>query len=432
VRGLYVFTHDCRLHDNRLLKELVGQVDELICLYILDTRFLHHTLFQTTGLSLHRQLFLLQTLKDLSRQLESLGQRLIVRVGDSHKIIPQWVQRYSIERMAMTFHPGVYEQDLRNALFDKGMPLMTSSSSEQFTLLTQGLLPFELNRIDFSFTAFRKQVEPLFNDFYRKKYLFGLDDTIDSLPMRPVIADHEISDQLPFDAEKLLQQKSDFVGGETRALEQLAYFCQPGRLDHYKETRNGLAGWDFSSKLAPWLANGSLSARKVWQSVNDFEQEYGENDSTYWLKFELLWREYFQWLLLSHGKRYFRFSGLTGKRPLKTFYPEHYKAWVEGNTGHKGVDAAMKQLKQTGWLSNRARQWAASCFIHELGLDWRFGAAYFEHQLVDFDVASNWGNWLYLAGVGTDPRGSRQFNLQKQLDSYDPQGEFCKTWLVEK
>jgi len=116
VRGLYVFTHDCRLHDNRLLKELVGQVDELICLYILDTRFLHHTLFQTTGLSLHRQLFLLQTLKDLSRQLESLGQRLIVRVGDSHKIIPQWVQRYSIERMAMTFHPGVYEQDLRNAL----------------------------------------------------------------------------------------------------------------------------------------------------------------------------------------------------------------------------------------------------------------------------------------------------------------------------
>jgi len=429
MRGLYIFNHDLRLHDNRLLQELSEQVDELICLYILDSRLLHQTRFQTKGLSANRQLFLLQSLNDLSRQLESLGQRLIVKVGDSHKIIPQWVQRYSIERISMTFHPGVYEQNLRDSLLAQGLPLSTATSSEQFTLLTQGLLPFDLDDMSFTFTAFRKQVEPVFNDFYNKKYLSIADQTNERLAPKAVITDNEDNDNLPFDSQALLEKKSDFVGGESRALEQLAYFCQTGRLDRYKETRNGLVGWDFSSKLSPWLANGCLSPRKVWLAVNQFEAEHGENESSYWLKFELLWREYFQWLLLSHGHSYFRFGGLTGKKPLKTFYPAHYKAWVEGNTGHKGVDAAMRQLKTTGWISNRARQWVASCFIHELSMDWRFGAAYFEEQLIDFDVASNWGNWLYLAGVGTDPRGSRQFNLEKQLDIYDPDKQYCQHWL---
>jgi deoxyribodipyrimidine photo-lyase len=97
--------------------------------------------------------------------------------------------------------------------------------------------------------------------------------------------------------------------------------------------------------------------------VSDFEGQYGEKNSSYRLKFELLWREYFRWLWLRHGKRYFRFSGLMAKRPLKTFYPEHYKAWVEGNAGHKCADAAMRQPKKTDCLSSRARQWVASCFI---------------------------------------------------------------------
>ncbi len=79
-------------------------------------------------------------------------------------------------------------------------------------------------------------------------------------------------------------------------------------------------------------------------------------------------------------------------------------------------------------MSNRGRQLVASCLVHELGLDWRYGAAYFESQLIDYDVASNWGNWQYLAGVGADPRGSRQFNLEKQTQMYDPNHEFIDKW----
>lgn len=430
MRGLYVFTHDCRLQDNALLQHISHQCDELICLYILDSRILHRTRFQTQGLGIHRQRFLLQSLNDLSRNLAERGQRLIIQVGDSQTLIPRWVKRYSIDQVAMTFHPGVYEQELRDYLLTSGIPLVTHKSAEQFTLLTQGLLPMEIHNLSCSFSQFRKQVEAIFDgDYYQKTYLTQSYPRFDQLPPLPTIANHEDSHPLPFDADKLLASSGDFVGGESRALQQMAYYFQPDRLDHYKETRNGLTGWDFSSKLSPWLALGCLSPRRVWQEVNTFEQQYGANDSSYWLKFELLWREYFQWLLLGQGKRFFRFSGLRGKRPLTSFYPEHFKAWVEGTTGYRGVDAAMKQLKQQGWMSNRARQWAASCLVNELSVDWRFGAAYFEEQLIDFDVASNWGNWLYLAGVGTDPRGSRQFNLEKQLAVYDPEDTFCNYWL---
>ena len=88
----------------------------------------------------------------------------------------------------------------------------------------------------------------------------------------------------------------------------------------------------------------------------------------------------------------------------------------------------MNQLKTIGYISNRGRQLVASCFVHELGLDWRYGAAFFQKHLIDYDAASNWGNWQYLAGVGADPRGHRHFNLEKQTQAYDPNGEFIKCW----
>jgi deoxyribodipyrimidine photo-lyase len=91
----------------------------------------------------------------------------------------------------------------------------------------------------------------------------------------------------------------------------------------------------------------------------------------------------------------------------------------------------MKQLNETGYLSNRGRQIVASCFVNELNMDWRYGAAYMEQQLIDFDVAVNWANWQYIAGVGADPRGGRHFNLEKQTKQYDPKGEYIARWKGE-
>lgn len=176
------------------------------------------------------------------------------------------------------------------------------------------------------------------------------------------------------------------------------------------------------------MANGSLSARQVFAQLKEYETVHGSNESTYWLYFELLWRDYFQWALLKNQSGFFRFSGINNRRPLTTFLPQRFIRWCQGETPYPIVNACMKQLNETGYMSNRGRQLVASCLVHELAVDWRFGAAYFEQQLVDFDVAANWGNWQYLAGVGADPRGHRQFNLNKQAASYDPHGHFTQRW----
>jgi deoxyribodipyrimidine photo-lyase len=196
----------------------------------------------------------------------------------------------------------------------------------------------------------------------------------------------------------------------------------------YKETRNQLDGWDFSSKLSPWLAFGCISARQVAEAIRQYENKYQANDSTYWLYFELLWREYFQWLAFRYGKKMFALRGIQNKNPLLSFYSAEFTAWCYGNTASDFVNAFMRQLLNTGWMSNRGRQIVASYLINELGVDWRYGAAWFEQQLIDYDVAANWGNWQYLAGVGTDPRGRRHFNIEKQRQTYDPESIFIERW----
>ena len=220
-----------------------------------------------------------------------------------------------------------------------------------------------------------------------------------------------------------------FTGGEQAGLGQLQSFVfeQQG-IARYKQTRNALDDWPSSSKLSPWLANGSLSAREVAATVEQYERDYLSNDSTYWLWFELLWREYFHWYAFRHGRRLFCRDGVQRKRRPVSFYPQRFRAWCEGTTEYPLVNAAMNQLRHTGYMSNRARQLVASCLVNELELDWRYGAAWFEQQLVDYDPGSNYGNWQYLAGVGADPRGLRRFNLAKQAEQYDPDGAFVRRW----
>ncbi len=111
-----------------------------------------------------------------------------------------------------------------------------------------------------------------------------------------------------------------------------------------------------------------------------------------------------------------------------TFEPRAFARWCQGDTDYPLVNALMRQLLATGWMSNRGRQLAASCLVNELGLDWRYGAAFFERHLVDYDVASNYGNWQYIAGVGCDPRGGRHFDLAAQARQHDPDGVFTHKW----
>lgn len=215
--------------------------------------------------------------------------------------------------------------------------------------------------------------------------------------------------------------------GESQAQRHWRSYLQRGLPHRYKATRNGLHGTDFSTKLSPWLAWGSISARQAQHALAAWEAEHGASESSGWITFELLWREHFRLMHFKHGRRLYGASGLSElTRP-----PHDAKAflrWCEGRTGQALVDAGMRELATTGWLSNRLRQIVASYLIHDLACDWRAGAAWFESQLIDFDVFSNQGNWLYIAGRGTDPRGGRRFDPEKQTREHDPHAQHRQRW----
>jgi deoxyribodipyrimidine photo-lyase len=224
-----------------------------------------------------------------------------------------------------------------------------------------------------------------------------------------------------------------FKGGETEAILRLKhYFFESKSISKYKETRNGMIGADYSSKFSAWLALGSLSPREIYFELKKYEAQFGSNDSTYWLVFELLWRDYFRFMMKKHRAKFFQQNGIQSKGiTINKNNILALQSWIDGQTGVDFVDANMLELKLTGFMSNRGRQNVASYLCNDLKLDWRYGAAYFEQQLIDYDVCSNWGNWAYLAGVGNDPRGNRYFNIEKQAQDYDKDKDYRKLWLAD-
>jgi deoxyribodipyrimidine photo-lyase len=224
----------------------------------------------------------------------------------------------------------------------------------------------------------------------------------------------------------------EWKGGETAAMERLEeYFWTKDLLKTYKETRNGLIGVDYSSKFSAWLALGCISPRGILEEVKRYEKERKKNDSTYWLIFELIWRDYFKFISRKHGSRIFKIGGLKNQIDLWKRDVANFELWKSGQTGIPFVDANMRELKSTGFMSNRGRQIVASFLVNDLESDWTWGASYFESVLVDYDVCSNWANWMYVAGVGNDPRENRYFNILRQAKNYDKYGDYVRIWIPE-
>lgn len=206
------------------------------------------------------------------------------------------------------------------------------------------------------------------------------------------------------------------------------YLFQSRRILTYKETRNGMIDPDDSSHFSPHLALGAISVKRIWFEIDRFEAEVEANDSTAWLKFELLWREFFIWNARKYQTKLYEPGGIRQK-PI-SFKTDSllFEDWKMGRTPNAFVNANMNELRKTGWMSNRGRQNVASYLIHDLGLEWRLGARWFEEQLMDAEPCANWGNWSYLAGVGNDPRPFRKFNLEWQQSLYDPKGDYTRLW----
>ena len=136
-----------------------------------------------------------------------------------------------------------------------------------------------------------------------------------------------------------------------------------------------------------------MSPRYIAKECRRYEETRVANKSTYWVVFELLWRDFFKFFALKHGDAIFYQGGTVGSDKKWGLDKRHVQAWKEGRTGYPLVDANMRELAATGFMSNRGRQNVCSFLAIDMNQDWRYGADYFESVLLDYDVHSNWGNW---------------------------------------
>ncbi len=423
--GVYLFTNDLRTYDNLLLAKASQEVDHLICVYCMVpmSPFIKHFSLQT-DFGTSRLQFSKQCLHQLNAALNRLGNKLYVCPDLPTRTLEKILSQYQITDFYCTAHSGWDERSSVDYI-EQNHPNIHIHLASLTSLFKQQQLPFKAQDLPKTFSQFRKQLEILLPTILRTSELAysslfsPLEQALPkSLPVQLKQVELSITKAKPL----------NFQGGEQAGIEHLQGYFASNHASRYKQTRNQLDGMSYSTKFSPWLAHGCISPKQVYWLLKQYEQDNGANDSTYWILFELLWREYFYWYAIAYGRKLFKFSGIAKTRPLTSFYAQRFVMWSQGQTSYPLVNAFMNQLNRTGFMSNRGRQIVASCLIHEYQLDWRYGAAYFESQLIDYDVASNWGNWQYIAGVGADPRGGRHFNLNKQQQMYDSNSTFINKW----
>jgi deoxyribodipyrimidine photo-lyase len=465
------FRNDLRVSDNAAL-ELANTAAYIIPLYVFDdrhfgTRSAHQ--FQRTGMM--RAQFVLESVLGLQDGLRLKQSDLVVRTGRPHEIIGE------IARVVLDSGYGpvqvIAQKEVTTEEIDmeekvrRHLDMLAQGTEDQKsvglhfvwggTLLHIEDLPFNPAgpALPASFTEFRNLVES--GDNWKVRDEFSCPGVLQTFPPGIAVAsdnteslqaflERTISDDLVSSrSERGQRGVLDFKGGEIEGEERLKdWMWRKDRLRTYFDTRNQSGNSDFSSKLSPWLALGCVSPKTIYWNCRRYEEEVVSNKSTYWMVFELLTRDYFRLVAANARKQLFALNGFTGRGPsdpdiwalaegaITSQHKGRLDAWISGRTGAPFVDASMREMAATGFMSNRGRQNVASFLIHDLEYpDWRAGAEYFEAVLIDYDAASNWGNWAYLAGVGTDPRGGRRFNVVKQSMVYDPQGLYIRQWCNE-
>ena len=420
------YRNDLRIQDHEALFKASEKTSEVIPVYIFDPRLFteHHLGFLKTGELRHQ--FLIESVQNLRKNLQEIGSNLIVRTGFPEDILPQLAQEIQADEIYTSEEITQEENEVDSLVEER---LKTDGRKVKFfwqsTLFHVDDLPMDIQNLPDVFTQFRNKAEK----FSKVRSTFK---TPKNLIFKELIEVGQIPNLSTNEGTDWKPTLPIFKGGENEANNRLNdYFWKKDLLKVYKETRNGMLGLDYSSKFSVWLANGCISPRYIYEEIKKYESERTANESTYWLIFELIWRDYFRFVAMKFGNKIFLEKGIMNKSVNWKYNRNIFEKWRLGETGVPLIDANMKELLATGYMSNRGRQNVASFLVKDLQMDWRWGAAWFESQLIDYDVCSNWGNWLYVAGVGNDPRENRYFNILKQAGNYDPKGDYVKHWLPE-
>ena len=423
INSLVWFRNNMRVEDNSSLTKAINNSENVIGFINIDPKNFLSTKYGFKKTEKYRVKFLLETISDLKSQLDKLNISLIITHKDFSQSINEIINQFEVT--------SIYTQTewTRDELKEESFipeEINLIKDFDQF-LFSPNDVRSLYDNIPRGFSNFRKKCE---------KYL-SVNDTL-SIP-KSLNSDNKISIDYPIpslsdlgfkDFEVHKDSVFRFKGGETNAKNRIRnYFFETRNVSTYKLTRNGLIGEDYSSKFSPWLANGSVSVKYIFKSLKEYEKEVEKNDSTYWLYFELIWRDFFKYVSMQHKDKFFNKDGIYGEDKEWSDDQDILLNWINGKTNEPFVNANMIELSQTGFMSNRGRQNVSNYLTKELKIDWRIGAEYFESMLIDYDVHSNYGNWLYNAGIGNDSMPFRKFNPKLQSERYDPDKLYEKIWL---
>ena len=423
---LFWHRKDLRITDNLGLNYACEKTTKVIGIFCLDP----HILSQE-DIAPARVHYMIGCLKELSQNYQKLGGRLLIFKDTPQNIIPQLAKQLAVEAVYWNLDVEPYarhrDEELNNKLVEQGIKVKTFWDQllhPPGEVLTQNKTPYTV------YSPFWRNWEQLAKaaPVAPPTDLLGLDEKEEQIVKSLGSIDLPSAKDLGFIWESELM----LAGGETSALDRLNYFCD-SLLVYYDENRN-FPAVDGTSLLSAALKFGVIAPRTLWQrSVEELENcqsDEARNNIIAWQK-ELAWREFYQHCLyffpeLAEGAYRDHFQNFPWENDEKKF-----QAWCEGKTGYPIVDAAMRQLNETGWMHNRCRMIVASFLTKDLIIDWRWGEKYFMQKLYDGDLAANNGGWQWSASSGMDPKPLRIFNPASQAQKFDPEAEYIRQWLPE-
>jgi len=413
--AIWWIRRDLRLTDNQALAAVLAHAGQVIPVFVLDP-----VLLNSSYVGEKRLAFLFGGLRALDADLRLRGSRLMVRQGDPVEELSALARETAASAVFAEEDHSPYARR-RDACVAEILPLRLTGG---LTVHPPGVV---LKADGVPYTVFTP-----FSRVWRALPLpsgYNLLPAPEQLPT-PGVASLSIPDS------PIPPTAVTFPPGETEAQRRLAAFVDGADplIYRYAEGRNRL-DQDGTSQLSPYLRFGMLSARQMVASalsaIETAPDSQARKGAETWLN-ELIWREFYIHIL-------FHFPQVRGS----SFRPQYdriawendvgaFAAWCQGQTGYPVIDAAMRQLVETGWMHNRARMIVASFLVKDLLIDWRWGERFFMQHLVDGDPAANNGGWQWSAGTGTDAAPYfRIFNPVLQGKKHDPDGAFVRRWLLE-
>jgi len=418
-RGLVWFKNDLRIYDNEALVKAHKECKELVFCYCIEESWFQKLELGFRRMDINRFRFMQQSVLNLRQNLEKLGAHLMIGEKSALTTLPELVKTYGITDIYAEQEYAPYELDLVDQV-TAALPEIDFHFFWGKTLYHKDDIPFEISKIPLTSKAYRipvsKKSEPR-QPFDVPGKLKGIADMkTEPFPAYTIYG---------FSKSEYEQSQVLIEGGEDAALERLEYYTFKSELlTGYRWSRNKSDGMDYSSKLSPYLALGCISPRVVDAKVKDYEEKVKKNQSTWWLIFEMVWRDFFTFKEMRIGVSLFSTKGFKNKKMVWENDEDQFRRWCEGSTGIPFIDAHMRQLNQVGFMSNRGRVNCASYLVFDLKIDWTWGAAYFESKLIDYDVSSNWMNWHMQAFEIWYTNPVHQSNKYKAQD-------FIRKWVPE-